>query len=69
MHRERVLKALAQLLVGVENKLHLADRRRRRHDNLMQRNALDLQRIKIGTADILEQNRGTRHHPSVKAHR
>ena len=29
MHRERVLKALAQLLVGVENKLHLADRRRR----------------------------------------
>ena len=27
----------------------------------MQRNALDLQRIKIGTADILEQHRGTRH--------
>ena len=32
-----------------------------RHDNLMQRNALDLQRIKIGTADILEQHRGARH--------
>ena len=27
----------------------------------MQRNALDLQRIEIGTADILEQHRGTRH--------
>lgn len=32
-----------------------------RHDNLMQRNALNLQRIEIGTADILEQHRGTRH--------
>ena len=32
-----------------------------RHDNLMQRNALDLQRIEIGTADILEQHRGTKH--------
>lgn len=37
MHRERVLKALAQLLVGVENKLHLADRRRRREDKLIER--------------------------------
>ena len=27
----------------------------------MQRNALDLQRIEIGTADILEQHRGARH--------
>ena len=32
-----------------------------RHDNLMQRNALDLQRIEIGTTNILEQHRGTRH--------
>ena len=32
MHRERVLKALAGLLVGVEKKLHLADRRRRREE-------------------------------------
>ncbi len=32
-----------------------------RHDNLMQRNALDLQRIEISPADILEQHRGARH--------
>ena len=37
MHRERVLKALAQLLVAVENKLHLVDRRRRREDKLIER--------------------------------
>ena len=37
MHRERVLKALAGLLVGVENKLNLADRRRRREDKLIER--------------------------------
>ena len=45
MHRERVLKALAQLLVGVENKLHLADRRRRREDKLIERaRLLEIQR-------------------------
>lgn len=45
MHRERVLKALAQLLVGVENKLHLADRRRRREDKLIERaRLLEMQR-------------------------
>ena len=45
MHRERVLKALAGLLVGVENKLHLADRRRRREDKLIERaRLLEMQR-------------------------
>ena len=45
MHRERVLKALAGLLVGVEKKLHLADRRRRREDKLIERaRLLEMQR-------------------------
>ena len=45
MHRERVLKALAGLLVGVEKKLHLADRRRRREDKLIERaRLLEIQR-------------------------
>ena len=37
MHRERVLKELAGMLVAVENKLHLVDRRRRREDKLIER--------------------------------
>ena len=50
MHRERVLKALAQLLVGVENKLHLADRRRRREDKLIERaGLLEMQRAQNKT--------------------
>ena len=50
MHRERVLKALAQLLVGVENKLHLADRRRRREDKLIERaRLLEIQRAQNKT--------------------
>ena len=50
MHRERVLKALAQLLVGVENKLHLADRRRRREDKLIERaRLLEMQRAQNKT--------------------
>lgn len=50
MHRERVLKALAQLLVGVENKLHLADRRRRREDKLIERaRQLEIQRAQNKT--------------------
>ena len=45
MHRERVVKALAGLLVGVENKLNLADRRRRREDKLIERaRQLEIQR-------------------------
>ena len=50
MHKERVLKALAQLLVGVENKLHLADRRRRREDKLIERaRLLEMQRAQNKT--------------------
>ena len=50
MHRERVLKALAQLLVGVENKLHLADRRRHREDKLIERaRLLEIQRAQNKT--------------------
>ena len=50
MHRERVLKALAGLLVGVENKLHLADRRRRREDKLIERaRLLEIQRAQNKT--------------------
>ena len=50
MHRERVLKALAQLLVGVENKLHLVDRRRRREDKLIERaRQLEIQRAQNKT--------------------
>ena len=50
MHRERVLKALAELLVGVENKLHLADRRRRREDKLIERaRLLEMQRAQNKT--------------------
>ena len=50
MHRERVLKALAQLLVGVENKLHLADRRRRREDKLIEwARLLEIQRAQNKT--------------------
>lgn len=37
LHRERVLKELAGMLVAVENKLHLVDRRRRREDKLIER--------------------------------
>ena len=50
MHRERVLKALAGLLVGVEKKLHLADRRRRREDKLIERaRLLEIQRAQNKT--------------------
>lgn len=50
MHRERVLKALAQLLVAVENKLHLVDRRRRREDKLIERaRQLEIQRAQNKT--------------------
>lgn len=50
MHRERVLKALAGLLVGVEKKLHLADRRRRREDKLIERaRLLEMQRAQNKT--------------------
>ena len=37
LHRERVLKELEGMLVAVENKLHLVDRRRRREDKLIER--------------------------------
>lgn len=50
MHRERVLKALAGMLVGVEKKLHLADRRRRREDKLIERaRLLEIQRAQNKT--------------------
>ena len=50
MHRERVLKELAGMLVAVENKLHLVDRRRRREDKLIERaRQLEIQRAQNKT--------------------
>ena len=50
LHRERVLKELAGMLVAVENKLHLVDRRRRREDKLIERaRQLEIQRAQNKT--------------------
>ena len=67
MHRERVLKALAQLLVGVENKLHLADRRRRREDKLIERaRLLEIQRAQNKTNIRIMQIRQLLSHGKAK---